>query len=173
MASAYDVQSASFALVIHSDPLLLYTVCNLVCLWHRWIPCIPKAPELARVMAFLEEARKAELASGRHGTPTSETEEGPFRQKPGSGSSALEQELADTQLASAAHVSSEPEPAPEERVRREAALVLEQCAARLAEAGPADDDGALQRALGAAEARWQAAVEAEWAALARRATSDE
>ena len=70
-------------------------------------------------------------------------------------------------------VSSEPEPAPEERIRREAALVLEQCAARLAEAGPADDDGALQRALGAAEARWQAAVEAEWAALARRATGDE
>ena len=42
-------------------------------------------------MQFLEEARKAELATGIYGAPTSETEEGPFRKESGR-SSALEQQ---------------------------------------------------------------------------------
>ena len=42
-------------------------------------------------MRFLEEARKAELATGIYGAPTSEAEEGPFRKESGR-SSALEQQ---------------------------------------------------------------------------------
>ena len=97
----------------------------------------------------------------------------------------MERLLRQARAANAQSAQPGPEPAPapspasesadeavsvETVARREAQRALEQCVERLAAAGLTADSQPvlLQRALVAAEAHWQVAVEAELAALAQQ-----